>query len=758
MSKRYQGGVLGVGFNPLQAPNAPTIGAATAGNTTVSVAFTAPANVGGSAISTYAVRVSPGNVSATGSSSPISVTGLTNDTTYTFSVAALNSYGPSPYSGTVTATPFLLAVEDYFSTYLYAGNDGAQTITNGINLSGQGGMVWVKSRNAAFYNALNDTARGAGNVLQSQSTAANFNQGSAGLSAFTSSGFSVGSDNGYNSSSYNYASWSFRKQPNFFDVVTWTGTGATGNVSHNLGVAPAVIIAKRTDSTGNWAVYHKDANAGPNASATYLNLNSTAAAANSVSTDGDAFDLWGPPTSTQFRASNRNAVLLNQSGATYVAYLFASNTASDGFIQCGSYTGNGSSTGPIVTLGWEPQWLLIKSASTATDWWIVDNMRGFTYDQANAGLQANSSNAESSLSAPGQVRPLPTGFQLNNTGSGFNNSGSTYVYIAIRRGPMKTPTLGTSVYESVAYSGNNTAQRVIGSTALTDTLWLSARNANSPGWSANYAHYAFDRLRGDAVSLATSKTAAEISGWGSYIDFDRNTGWDTGPTTDYAYINGTGTDYLSRSFKRAPGFFDEVCYTGNGAARTINHNLGVAPELTFFKSRSGTAAWYVLYDANASNAKYATLNTTDAGATATYGAGNAWSGQPTATTLSLGSFGDLNGSGQNYVAYLFASCPGVSKVGSYTGNGTSQTINCGFSSTARFILIKRTDNTGDWYTWDAATGLVAGNDPHLSLNTAAAEVTTDDSVDTNSTGFIVNQDAATNINVNGATYIFLAIS
>jgi hypothetical protein len=115
-------------------------------------------------------------------------------------------------------------------------------------------------------------------------------------------------------------------------------------------------------------------------------------------------------------------------------------------------------------------------------------------------------------------------------------------------------------------------------------------------------------------------------------------------------------------------------------------------------------------------------------------------------------------SGENWVFYLFASAPGVSKVGSYTGNGSSQTINCAFTTGARFVLIKRTDSTGDWYVWDSARGIVAGNDPYLALNTAAAQVTSNDSVDTDSTGFVVNQVAASNINVNAATYIFLAIA
>jgi hypothetical protein len=120
--------------------------------------------------------------------------------------------------------------------------------------------------------------------------------------------------------------------------------------------------------------------------------------------------------------------------------------------------------------------------------------------------------------------------------------------------------------------------------------------------------------------------------------------------------------------------------------------------------------------------------------------------------------GETNTTGVTQVMYLFATLAGISKVFSYTGNGSSQTINCGFATGARFVLIKRTDATGDWYIWDTVRGLVAGDDPHLSLNTTSAEVTTDDSIDPDSSGFIVNQLSATNINVTSATYIGLAYS
>ena len=195
-----------------------------------------------------------------------------------------------------------------------------------------------------------------------------------------------------------------------------------------------------------------------------------------------------------------------------------------------------------------------------------------------------------------------------------------------------------------------------------------------------------------------------------------------------------------------------VCFSEDGStATTVTHSLGVVPELMIVKPRNATLNWNV-YHKDLGNTVALRLNTTlITGASSEF-----WNNQtPTSSVFYRGA--DGNGA-KTVVAYLFASLPGISKVGSYTGNGTSQTINCGFSAGARFILIKRTDSTGDWYVWDSARGIVAANDPHLSLNTTAAEVTTDDSVDPDNSGFIVNQNTATNINVNTASYIYLAIA
>ncbi len=205
-----------------------------------------------------------------------------------------------------------------------------------------------------------------------------------------------------------------------------------------------------------------------------------------------------------------------------------------------------------------------------------------------------------------------------------------------------------------------------------------------------------------------------------------------------------------------------VTYTGTGVARTVSHNLTVTPEMIIVKERTspteGGAAgyWFVYHSGLSSPASGAVfLNTTDS-----RNGTSAWnSTSPTSTVFSVGTNYVNFDTSKTYVAHLFATRAGVSKVGSYTGDGTSgKVIACGFSSSARFVMIKRIDSTGDWYIWDATRGTPAGNDPHFSLNGTTAEVTTNDSIDSDSSGFIVNQVAATNINVSSATYIFLAIA
>ena len=212
-----------------------------------------------------------------------------------------------------------------------------------------------------------------------------------------------------------------------------------------------------------------------------------------------------------------------------------------------------------------------------------------------------------------------------------------------------------------------------------------------------------DRLRGPNMELFPALgTSSEYTLTTLLNSFDQD-GVSIG-SDSYNNINVNGVTYINYFFRRTPGVFDEVAYTGDGTnGRSIAHSLSTTPELVIYKSRSGSSGdpgWAVVGSPLSNYTKYAYLNTTAAAAalagTWTYGASN--------FSISSNADASVNASSVNYVAYLFATYPNVSKVGSYTGNGSTQTINAGFSGNAqgaRFILVKRTDSTGDWYVWDS---------------------------------------------------------
>jgi hypothetical protein len=624
-------------------------------------------------------------------------------------------------------------IEDVFSTYLYTGNSSTQTITNGIDLSGKGGLVWIKSRSTAgTSNTLFDTVRGATKYLNTNATGA---QGTASdtLTAFNSTGFTLGADNvqGFgdvNDSTRTYASWTFRKQAKFFDVVTGT-TDASGNltISHNLGSVPGFVIVKRTDGSGVWYCYHTSLG-----NDKYIALNTTAASANF----GGAFSA----SSTSF-SWNMGSV----ANSATVVYLFAHNaggfglTGNDNVISCGSITGTGAVQD--INLGYEPQWVLLKRTDSTGDWTLIDNMRGFTADGLSTRLYPNLSNAEGATT---QIAPTATGFRYVAT-NGINTSGATGIYIAIRRGPMKVPTSGTSVFYPTTRSGTSANATVTGASSPPDLLINATRTGGY------YGQVWFDKLRGPSVYWVANSSLAEQTASDGLISFNMN-GVSYGADTSVGIVNNTGVNYAPWMFRRAPSFCDVVCYTGASINTTQTHNLGAVPELMIVKRRDTTGS-PVVYSSSLLNTQYLILTNATAPTTnATF-----WnSTTPTASVFSIGTSAFVNASAGTYVAYLFTSCPGVSKVGSYTGTGATQTINCGFTGGARFVMVKRTDATGSWYIWDTARGMVAGTDPSLLFDSNAAEVNAN-SVYTTGVGFQIVSTAA-GINASGGSYIFLAIA
>jgi len=670
----------------------------------------------------------------------------------------INADGGSTSPSTLSALNpimYLPMTEDYsVGENLGTGGDltanGPPTIVNNgteyLSDYGQGGLVWLKSRDNAggtSNHVLLDTERGANTSTAQLQSDTNGAAVTGYLTSFNSNGFTLASNGGrkYNYSGSDYASWTFRKAPKFFDVVSYTGNGVAGReMPHSLGVAPGMIIVKRLDSTGQWFSWHRafgDVN-------TYIYLSST-------SGSGSSTGIWGNnlPDSNKFELPSHS---INASGATYVAYLFAHNDGDGGFgpdgdadiIKCGSYTGN--SSGVEIDLGFEPQWFMCKKTNGGSDWQIFDTMRGmhFATTTQSVRLSPNTSGAETSQLIIG---PSPTGVSIPDASDSVNINGGTYIYMAIRRGPLAVPESATDVFDLGTYTGTS-ANKTLATPFPYDTAMIAVRNASSVKYIVP-SRFTNAKFLGTGLSNAelTDTTAAirdKAFYYGNKLLIGNGSGAD--------WANGSSSNnYVYYGFKRAPGYFDVVAYSGNSTAgRTVSHNLGVAPEMMWLKSRTNTTFWPVYHK----DVGYSSVLRLDS-STSPITVGMVTNTSDTDFTLSTSSA--VNSSGHNFIAYLFASLPGISKVGSYTGNGSSQTIDCGFSSGARFVMVKRTDSTGNWYVWDTARGIVAGNDPRLAFNGNAAEAS-DDSVDPENSGFIVNQTGGSNINVSSASYIFYAIA
>jgi hypothetical protein len=574
--------------------------------------------------------------------------------------------GKALLSASVSASAPGVYVEDVFSTYLYTGNGGLNAIANGIDLAGEGGLVWIKSRGSSQNHVLTDTLRGDATYLSSNTTAAN----TSGGGIYLGDGFAaIGSSALTNASGDTYASWTFRKAPKFFDVVTWSGNNTNNReIPHNLGSAPGCIIVKNTTESTAWYVWHRSLPPS-GSSAANLRLNTTAAV--------DYSDYYVTDNSTSEYIKLGLAGGLNETGRTYVAYLFAHNAGgfgdagTDNVISCGSYTGNGSADGPEIDLGWEPQWVMFRRATGVEDWIMFDNMRGMVVGGIDPDLRPNQSQAEGAF--VNYLEPNATGFKLTDANSRTNENGDTYIYIAIRRGPMRAPESGTEVFSANTYSGG-TAGRSFSLGFVPDALLTMRRNTSNFGilQSRLTSGYMFTYDTG-AESVASTgipawdadtgtlklKTASSVTGW-----------------------NASGSDYVNEVFRRAPGFFDVVCTEGSGATPQT-HNLGAAPEMMIVKFRNGADWWYVYHKDMGTNYGIQ-LQATDAKSTSA----GIWNNTAPTSTQFVANIG----SATTYVAYLFASAPGVSKVGSYTGTGTTLSIDCGFTAGARFILIKRTDS------------------------------------------------------------------
>ena len=356
-----------------------------------------------------------------------------------FGQRAFSYTAPSGFKALCTQnlpTPTILNGANYMNALLWTGNATNRTITG---TAFQPDFAWIKGRSNSGSHWLSNSVGGATKYLSSNATTAE-NTLTDELTSFNSNGISLGvSVNSFtNYNTWTYVGWLWNAGSGSsssntsgsitstvsvnttagFSIVTYTGTGANATVGHGLGVAPSMVITKNRTSAADWAVYHVSLTS----AAYYLALNTTAA-------QTSATTIWNSTAPTSSVFSIGTASNTNTNSNTYVAYCFAPIS---GYSAFGSYTGNGSSDGPFVYLGFRPRFVMFKRSDSTGSWFMEDSSRG-TYNVMGPEIYAESSAAEATSN---RLDFLSNGFKMRAANAGDNASGGTYIYAAFAENPF----------------------------------------------------------------------------------------------------------------------------------------------------------------------------------------------------------------------------------------------------------------------------------------------------------------------------------
>ena len=327
---------------------------------------------------------------------------------------------------------------DHFNTKLYTGTGSGNQSVTGVGF--QPDWVWTKTRSSTNGHNLYDSVRGVGKYLQSNGSSAESTSATS-MVSFDSDGFTVGTGDNVQYGTSTGVSWNWlaggtassntdgsitssvsANTTAGFSIVSYN-SGSSGNatVGHGLGSTPHMIITKsRTSSSFSWVVYHKDIATTVNK---YLSINSISA------TLDNGTSIWGSAlsdtNSTTFGIRSGNAVVAS---TDCIAYCFAEKK---GYSKFGSYTGNGSTDGAFIYLGFKPAFLLVKTYTTNGGWQIYDNKRNIG-NPTSKFLVPSSNAAEASGS--NDIDFLSNGFKTRTT----NNPGTTdsFIYMAFAEAPL----------------------------------------------------------------------------------------------------------------------------------------------------------------------------------------------------------------------------------------------------------------------------------------------------------------------------------
>jgi len=308
---------------------------------------------------------------------------------------------------------------DYFETKLYTGT-GSELAITGVGF--QPDWVWTKSRSNTLNHNVYDSVRGVNKGLKPNTADSEFNDAQS-LKSFNSDGFTVGTDSHINTSSATFASWNWKETADAgFDIVSYTGNGSARTLSHSLSAIPKMIIVKNLTSATSWHVYHNSIGA-----TKYLQLNSTNA-------EGTASSVWNDtaPTSSVFSIGSGDGT--NKNTDNIIAYLFAEK---QGYSKFGSYKGNGNADGSFIFTGQKSAFIMIKAASRIGTWNMYDTKRN-TFNNIQDFQIANVGEADVTGNTYQNIDILSNGFKCYGTGTGTNENGATYIYMAFAENPFVT--------------------------------------------------------------------------------------------------------------------------------------------------------------------------------------------------------------------------------------------------------------------------------------------------------------------------------
>ena len=669
-------------------------------------------------------------------------------------------------------------VRDVFSVDPYTGTNAEQTINNGVDLT-KGGLVWIKSRNLTEPHRLYDTSRGAHKYLSCNSTGAEQDLTSAdeGVSAFNNNGFTIkGNDNADNNDLMRYVAWTFRECDNFFKIVTYTGDGTSNRtLTHGLGSVPGMIIVKNRDSAEDWIMWHR-------ASAGNLALNSALANSSSLNNPyvpGSGDTINNPITNnpgdntTQFQVNNGDAV--NKNGDNYVAYVWAHHSNNSGtfgpdedqdIIKCENYTGDASDL-KTISVGFEPQFCIHKRVSNTGEFRIFDSIRGWPHLKATDAseifskvLRANTDGVETAFGDSASFTPITgnnfLGMYAQGSGTQFNGASNAYIYLAIAEDYEEATS--RSEFFDIDHSPSSVIAAAPASIAP-----VFHSSTGQVGWGVTKEYDSTGNW--DSVArvhqvtyLNFTNSARQTNSYNDYaMDFSgcitgTNNGWFSRGSG-----NNISSDLISWMWRRKKKLLNIQMRRGTGSnGSSFNHELGTTPEMIWIKNYSYASTNWIVYHKDLSSGYYLKLNDTTAQtADGTVAVTNA-----TSTSYTVQNNNHTNGINYFYFNAFFATVEGISKVGSYTGSGNTQTIDCGFTNGVKFVLIKDRDNINDWLWFDTGTNLGIGNgtsDRYLEPNTTQPRSSAVSLIDNVSSGFQV-PSSASETNTSSRVYIFYAIA